>query len=803
MNDLKFAFRQLLKNPGFTAVAVLALALGIGACVAVFAFVDAALIKPLPYQDPGRLIAVYERTDTIPHSNLSYPDFRDWKADNRTLASLDVWTGSGYLLKTGEGARPTRSARVSAGFFQTLGIAPVLGRSFQEGDDLPGAPATVMLSHAAWRDWFDGSGDVIGKPAVLSGVTHTIIGVLPESFHFAPRGKADLWTPLQPVDGRELNRSFHNLYGVARLKDGVSPEAAEEDLAAIAKRLEDQYPDSNHGQGASVQPLAEAVMGSVRTPFLALLGCAGLLLLIGGVNVAGLLLVRTERRGREVAVRGALGASPGRLIRQFAVENLALTIVGGMLGLIAGVWAIQLLAALVPPEMLIRLPFLSDLGLNFRVVFFACALTIVVALAITGAPMSCLSWSNLSRGLAEGSRGSAGTTWKRLGGKLVVIELAVTMMLLTGAGLLGGSLHRLLRVDLGFQPDNLATIQVAAPDASYGDNTKAVALGREITSRVAGLPGVESVGIASLLPVTFNGNTDWIRFVGRPYDGGHIEVNQRDVSAGYLKTLQAKLVRGRYFTDTEDASQPRVAIVNRTFATRFFPNEDPLGKRFGDTSLSPGSIKEIVGVVEDIRDGSLDSEIWPTVFYPFNQDPDTYFAVVARVSPSAGSFIPTLVSTIHGIDPDLGTVDEATMIDRINDSPTAYLHRSSAWLVGGFAAAALLLGVVGLYGVIAYSVGQRTREIGIRIALGAQRGNVCRLILAEAGWLTAAGMLVGLAGSIGVATFLSKLLFETKPWDAPTLAAVSLVLGLASLIASYVPARRAARVDPMVALRSE
>ncbi len=803
MTDFKFAFRQLLKNPGFTAVAVLTLALGMCACIAVFAFVDAALIKPLPYRDPGRLIAVYESTDTIPRSNLSYPDFRDWKADNQALASLDVWTGSGYLLKTEEGTRPARSARVSAGFFQTLGVAPVLGRGFQEGDDLPGAPPIVILSHAAWRDWFGGGGDVIGKPVVLSGVTHSIIGVLPESFHFAPRGKADLWTPLQPVGGCELSRSCHNLYGVARLKDGVSTASAAADLAVIAKRLEELYPDSNRGQGASVQPLSEAVMGNLRTPFLALLGGAGLLLLIGGVNVASLLLVRMERRGREIAVRGALGASPARLIRHLVVENLAVTVIGGMLGLVASVWTIRLLMALLPPDMLIRLPFLSGVGLNWRVAAFACALTTMVTLLITGASLSRLPWSNLSRGLAEGSRGSTGTAWRRLGGKLVVVELAVTMMLLTGAGLLGGSLHRLLRVELGFQPDNLATIQVAAPDVSYGDAEKSVALGREITGRIASLPGVQSVGIASLLPVTFNGNTDWIRFVGRPYEGGHIEVNQRDVSADYLKTLQAKLVRGRYFTDADDASKPRVAIVNQTFARLHFPNQDPIGQQFGDTALSPGSIKEIVGVVEDIRDGSLDSEIWPTAFYPFNQSPDTYFAVVARVSQSGRSFVPTLVSTIREIDPEIGTIDGAAMTDRINDSPTAYLHRSSAWLVGGFATAALLLGVVGLYGVIAYSVGQRAREIGIRVALGAQRGKILQLILGEAGRLIVAGVIAGLVISIGTATFLRKLLFESEAWDAPTLIAVTLVLVIVSLLASFIPARRAARVDPMEALRRE
>jgi predicted permease len=372
-----------------------------------------------------------------------------------------------------------------------------------------------------------------------------------------------------------------------------------------------------------------------------------------------------------------------------------------------------------------------------------------------------------------------------------------------GAGLLGKSLYQLLHVDLGFEPNQLATVDVAAPPSSYKNDEQAVALGRQVVSRIASLPGVVSVGITSVRPVRFNGNTDWIRFVGRPYHGEHNEVNQRDVSADYFTTLGARLVRGRHFTDAEDRSAPRVVIINQALARQYFPGDDPLGKRIGNIELSPDSIKEIIGVVDDIREGALDSEIWPAVYYPFNQSPDTSFSLVVRTSQADGSVLPTLRAALHEVDRDLGSIGGTTMNNSISSSQTAYLHRSSAWLAGGFAGLALLLGVVGLYGVIAYSVSQRTRELGVRLALGAPRSSVYRLVLREAGALAATGMVLGLICSLAAATLMRRLLFGTPPWDVPTLAAVAVVLAGSALLASYIPARRAASVNPIEALRAE
>ncbi len=803
LQDLRYALRQLWKNPGFACTAILILALGIGAAVSIFAFVDAALIKPLPYLDPGRLVGVYERAKIIPRSNLSYPDYLDWKKLNQVFSSLDVWNGDGYLLSTAEGTQPTPGVRVSDGFFRTLGVTPMLGRDFEAGDDLPSSPRTVLLTYGAWQKWFGGKQDVVGQAVTLSGVPYTIIGVLRQEFNFAPRGAADFWTTLHDPNPCERSRGCHNLYGVARLKDGVSVQTALADMTSIAQQLEEQYPGTNRGQGAAVVPLSETIVGNIRPILLMLLSGAGSLLLIACVNVASLLLVRSESRKREIAVRAALGASPARLIRQIITEGLVMVIAGGVLGLITALWTMQILTKLIPSEMLAGMPYLEGLGLNFRVAAFACAISLLAAALFSITPALRLPLSRMREGLAEGGRGSPGTLWRRLGANLVVVELAIAMVLLVSAGLLGKSLYRLLHVNLGFQPDHLASLRVAAPEASYANDEQKVALGRQIVSRIANLPGVKSVGIASVLPVSFNGNTDWVRFVGRPFNGEHNEVNQREVSSDYFTTLSARLLRGRYFTDADDTSKPRVAIINQTMAKMYFPGEDPIGKKMGNLELELKSIREIIGVVDDIKEGPLDSEIWPAEYIPFNQSPDTFFCVIVRTSQAERSVLPALGAAIHQIDSNLGTMGEATMKQRIDGSQTAYLHRSSAWLVGGFAAVALLLGVVGLYGMIAYSVSQRTREIGVRMALGAERSSVYRLILKEAGWLTGLGIAVGLVCSVIAAILMRKLLFGTEAWDVPTLAVVSAVLTISALLASYIPARRAASINPVEALRAE
>jgi predicted permease len=803
LQDIRYASRQMRRNPGFACTAILTLGLGVCASVAIFAFVDAALIQPLPYKNPSRLVGVYESIGMVARSNLSYQDYLDWKKMNQVFSSLQVWNAAGYLLETAEGAKPAPAVRVSAGFFRTLGVRPMLGRDFLPQEDSPNGAATTILSFGVWQKRFGGSRDVLGRTVSLSDVPYTIIGVLPRSFQFAPRGGAEFWTTLHPLNGCEKRRSCHNLYGIARLKNGVTARKADASMKLIAAALEKQYPDSNRGQGAAVVPLSEAIVGRVRPVILTLLGAALLLLLIASFNVTSLLLVRSESRKREIAVRSALGASSARLFRQFAAEGLVLAGAAGLLGIISAEWVTQLLFNLIPADMAAGMPYLKGMGWNSDTLIFALAVSLVAALWFAITPTFRLSWPRLQEGLAEGGRGSSGTLWRRFGPNLVAVELAIAVVLLVGAGLLGQSLYRLLQVDLGFEPDHLATMQVYAAGPRYQNDEESARLGRQLVSRLASLPGVRSAGIADRLPVSGNGNTTWIRLVGRPYYGEHNEVNSRDVSPGYFTTVRAKLVRGRFFTDLDDASRPGVAIINQALAKKYFPGEDPIGQKIGDTQLSPNSIREIVGVVDDIREASLNERIWPAVYFPFAQSPDTYFSVIVRTSESADSLIPTMETAIHQLDPGLGTFGEATMNERIHDSPDAYTHRISTWLVGGFAALALLLSVVGLYGVIAYSVGQRTREIGIRLALGAQRKSVFRLILAEAIRLTALGMMAGFAGSLAAARLMHELLFGVRAWDPLTLAVVAAVLAVSTLLASYFPAHRATKVDPVVALRYE
>jgi len=803
LQDVRYALRQLRKSPGFAITAILILTVGIGASTAIFGFVDAALIRPLPYANPARLVDVTESVAMIPRANLSYPDYLDWKRLNQVFSSMVAYNTDGYLLRTPSGTEPVPAVRVTGDFFRTLGVAPLVGRDFHAGEDRLEAPQTVILSYAAWQKRFGARKEVAGETVTLSGVTYTIIGVLPESFQFAPMGITEFWTTLRPDNPCLQRRSCHGLYGIGRLKDGVTVEMARANMKAIARQLEEQYPTDNGGQGAAVAPLSEVFVKDVRPILLALLGGAGLLLLIACVNVSSLLLVRSESRKREIAVRGALGASRLRLVRQFSTEGLALAAVSGLLGLVVAQGAMRALMGLLSTDAMSSMPYLAGLGLNPHVVAFAAVISLGATILFSLTPTLRLPLSGMRDGLAEGGRGSAGTLWRRLGANLIVVELAVAVVLLVSAGLLGKSLYRLLHVEVGFQSDHLATTAVALSFATYAKDQQQVEVARKLVHRLESLPGVQSAAISSVLPVSFNGNTTWIRIAGHPYNGEHNEVNQRDVTAGFFPTIRARLLQGRYFTEFDDASKPRVVIINQTLAKKYFPGEDPIGKKIGDTELSPKSLCEVVGIVEDIRDGSLDEEIWPAVYYPFAQSADTFFNVVVRTSQAEAALLPAIVNAIHEVDPGIGTMQTMTMASKINDSPSAYMHRSSAWLVGGFASVALLLGVVGLYGVIAYSVGRRTREIGVRMALGAQRKSVYQLILLEAAWLIGIGIAAGLFCAVGAANLIRGLLFGVRSWDAATLAAVACVLAVFALLASYIPARRAAQVDPMEALRYE
>jgi macrolide transport system ATP-binding/permease protein len=803
IQDLRFALRQFRWNPGFAVTAILILTLGMGVSVAIFGFVDAALLEPLPYAAPNRLMSVDEMSAAFPRSNLSRADYEDWKRQNRSFTSIDAYTGMGYLLRTASGTVPVPAARVSDGFFSTLGVKMMLGRGFLPGEDLPGKPKITILTYGTWLKRFGGQRDVVGQSVSLSGVDYTVVGVLPRAFEFAPRRDSEFWVPLLDKSGCEQRRSCHNLFGVGRLRDGVTMEAARAEMKAIAAQLAAQYPGSNQGQGASVMPLAEIIIGPVRPIMLTLLAGAGLLLLIACVNVSGLVLVRSESRRREIAVRGALGATRTRLVRQFVTEGLLLAGAGCAGGVLAGGWLMTLLAHLIPKAMLTHLPFLGDVQLNAHVVLFAAAIAALAAFLLAAAPVLRLVFQDVREGLTEGDRGAAGRLWRRLGANLAVVELAVAMVLLVGAALLGQSFYKLLHVDDGFDTTHLATVQVMAPDTIYAKDDRRVALYREIERRLGALPGVESVGITSELPVQCNCDTDWIRIPGKPFHGEHNEVNQREVTSAYFATLKARLVRGRVFTSADDTNHPRVTVINEALAEKYFPGEDPIGKMIGEGDLASQSMRQVVGLIANVREGAVDDAVWPTEYFSMYRETDSFFSVAVRTAQDEKALLPDLVSTLHGIDANLGVFGEATMTGQIESSETSLLHQFSTWLVSGFAAMALVLGVVGLYGVIAYSVSRRTREIGVRMALGAQRGTVYAMVMRQAGRLTAIGLGIGVVSAIGASLLMRKLLFGVQAWDVPTLAGVALVLGCASMGASFLPARRAASLNPTEALRAE
>ncbi len=801
--DLRFALRQLRQNTGFAVTAIFILAIGMGVSVAIFAFADAALIQPLPYLAPNRLMDVGERSAMISRSNLSRADYDDWRRLNHSFSSLEAYTGTGFLLRTSSGSTPVPAARVTDGFFQMLGIHPMFGRDFRAGEDRPGGAKIVILTYGSWQSRFGSRTDIVGQSLALDGTTYTIVGVLPRTFEFAPRATAEFYVPLLDDNGCEQRRSCHNLFAIGRLRDGVTPKAAFEDMKAIAAQLAIQYPGSNQGQGAAVQPLSQLIIGPIRPVLVTLLAASGLLLLIASVNVASLLLVRSESRRREIAVRGALGATSARLSRQFISEGFLLAAAGCLGGLAVSIWTMDILRSLIPNSMANSVPFLSRVGLHVHSILLAAAVAVFATALLALTPILRLSFQDIRTGLGDGGRGAAGRFWRRMGANLVVIELAVAVVLLVGAGLLGKSFYRLLHVDFGFDARHLATLQMVAPDASYPKSEQKVALLRDVARRLSALPGVESVGFTSDLPVQCLCDTDWIRIVGKPFHGEHNEVVERDVSPGYLPTLKARLIRGRLFTEDDDSSKSQRIVINEALAQKYFPGEDPMGRKIANGSLDPKTMREIIGVIANVREGGLAEEQWPAEYEALYDGPDSNVAIAIRTAGDEQAILPEVIKTIHKLDPSLGTYGELTMAEQINNTQSAILHRFAMSIVAGFAFIALVLGVVGLYGVIAYSVSQRTREIGVRMALGAQRSTVYKMVMRQAGWLTALGVGIGLACAIGCSMLMSKLLFGVEAWDASTLAAVALVLGSASLAASFLPARRAASVSPTDALRAE
>jgi predicted permease len=803
VQDLRYAVRQLRRNPGFALTAVMIFALGLFASTAIYAFVDAALVKPLPYHAPSRLVALYEQIPVGDRYHLSYLDYQEWRRRNHVFSSLDVYRPEIVTLRNGSGAEEARGALISDGFFQTLGVVPSLGRDFHPGEEEPSAVPAVILSYEAWQKRFGADHGIIGRSMMINQESYVIVGVLPQGFHFAPVGRAEFWMTLRGLC--KGNSGCFPYYGVARLKDGVSLSAAAENLTAISRDLAQEYPKPNRDRTSTVLPLTEAILGNIKPMLLTLLSGAALLCLIGFVNVSSFLLVKTESRRREIAVREALGASRLRLIRQFVVEGLLLAICGLAVGLTLTLVSLDALRQQIPAHALMNMPYLDQMQWNLRIPLFAGMVSILGGVLFAAAPVFHLLGLEMHEGLCESGRSSSGRSWRRSGASLVVVELAITVVLLVSAGLLAKSFYRLLHVDTGIATDRLALVHVVRI-GTLDDAAHNIALEREILSQLSKLPDVESVGVAGE-PAVGSGEGFTSRFThfrvdGRAYIGEGHEALSQTVGVGYFETLRIRLITGRFFAATDDGSRTPVAVINQTMAQQEFDEESALGKRI-ISQYDPEHPIEIVGVVADLKDGPLDMKPTPAVYLPFDQNPTNNFYVSFRMSQPAGVVLSSAAKALRQLDPALIVDEEETMSDRISNSEAAYLRQSAAWVVGGFAGMALLLGTVGLYGVISYSVTQRRREIGVRVALGAQRSAVYGLVMREALWLSVAGIAGGLLCSLAGTVLLHSLLFGVTRWDSGTFLAVICVLLVSSLLASYLPALRAARVDPIIALRAE
>ena len=799
LHDLRHAFRQLSNNPGFTIIAVLVLALGMAGSIAIFAFVDSALVEPLPYRQSSRLVSIFRTDHNCRDCGLAYLDYLDFQKYNTSLASLDALELTVHRWKSPSGVKALRAARVSGSFFRTIGVSAMLGRVFVDTDNTPSAPRTVLLPFATWQSRFGGRPEVVGQSIILDDQPHVVIGVLPSDFHFALRA-AEVWTTIHDFDDCGKDRGCHSVYGIGRLRDGMSIETAAAEMRQLAARLAKEYPDSDSEQSAIVLPLSEAIRGAVRPTLLILLGSAGLLLLIACVNVAGLMLVRAENRRRETAVRLALGASTARVIRLYVIDGLSIALCAMALGLSVDFWMIPRLYTLIPERSLRGMPFFHGVGLHAWVLVFAAVVVLLAVVLCSVLPVLWLWSSNLRADLAEGGRGSTSMAWRRFGSNLVAVELAIAMVLLASAGLLEKSLYGLVHERLSFLPDHIATLEMDHTDARYND-VQLRMLSNRLMERISGLPGVQAAANTSELPVTCNCGWNPFRLVGHAPDRQQREVLKRIVSADYFQVLRADLLRGRWLNQQDDDTRQKVVLINRTLAREFFADEDPIGKMVGDGDLSPSSLRRIVGVVDDIHEGTLGETIMPAVYYPFLQNPDGRLFLTVRTQQAPEQLMPAIESAIQQVDPDIGVRNQFTMVQRIDNA--AFFNRSSAALVGGFAAAALLLAVIGLYGVVAYSVSRRNGEIGVRMALGAGRGAVYRLILSEAGLVAGIGIAIGLLCSVGAAAVLRSLLFGVNAWDVPAVLAIAVVLEACALAGSYLPARKAASLNPLDALRAD
>lgn len=803
--DVRFAARGLRSRPGFTMTVLLTLALGIGANAAIFTVVDALLLRPLPYTAPDRLVHLWETYDSRvdQRSEASFPDYLDWRARNRVFTDLAGYQGSGVVLG---GATPqiVGAARTTANFFDVLGVKAFIGRTFVRDEDAVGAPRVVVLSFGFWTRQFAGDRGIVGKTIQLDGAPATVIGVLPKDFAFARQAGADIWATIDRTERARQQRGNHWLNIVARLKPGITVAVAGADLSTIMRDLAREYPPTNARRDGQVVPLQQEFVGSVRPLLLLLYGAVVVVLLIACANVANLLLIRGAERGREIAVRVALGAGKTRLIRQLLTESLLLAILGGAGGVLVAKLGVHWLLGLLPTHPIRGIPSLNGIGLDLRVVAYAIGVSLVAGIAFGLIPALRMTGPALYDSLKSASRGAIGGA-SRLRDGLVVAELALTVILLSGATLFGRSVLQLLAINPGFRAEHVLTTTVILPrsqPASVPASVPASETFRRLTQRVREIPGVESVGMVARLPLDF-GNSVGLNIVGlpKPAPGSDPSASYREVDPGYFATMEIPLVSGRNFGPGDDLKAPFVAIVNRAFVREYMSGMEPVGQRFTtgggkDTAL-------IVGVVGDVPIGSIEDKIPPTLYLSLAQSPETAMAMTIRTSAPLDQISRSVRAAFAEIDPT-GVLTSMTSMDEvITTSTSVFMRRFPLYLVSAFALTALVLAVVGIYGVVSYSVAQRTREMGIRMALGAQPSSLVRLVMRHGGGMGLLGIAAGIAGALVVGRFADKLFYGVHAGDPSTYLIVALILGTIAVAATILPARRATRVDPAVALRAE
>ena len=803
LQDLRYAVRMLANRPAFTVVAVLALALGIGANTAIFSVVNAVLVRPLAYKEPGRLLMVWENHEARegPKTEWTSPvTFGDWRDQNQVFDGIAAFQFWGPTVTGGAEPESLNGAAVSHDMFQTLGVDPSLGRSFRAEEDRAGGERVVILGHGLWKRRFGADASILDRTVPLNGEPYTVIGIMPEGFRFPIISNAEAFVPLMQTVNPTCGRGCYTLRTIARLKPGVTIERARQEMGALAEGLAEKYPEANTGVGVTLVSLQEQVVGQMKPMLLVLLGAVGFVLLIACANVANLMLARAATREREIAIRTALGASRARLIRQLLTESLLLALIGGALGLLLAFWLVDVMVAFSPAGT----PRIEEVSIDIMVLVFTIVVAVLTGLVFGLVPALSTTKPNFSHSLKEGKGTDKASGGKAVRNILVVTEVALALMLLIGAGLLMKSFANLLHVDPGFNPANVMTLQLNLPVTRYPEGRQVFAFYADLLGRIKTLPGVESVAACSVLPLAGN-DTDISFFIeGRPAPGpGEKQAAWYSrVTSDYFHTMGIGVVSGRPFDEREQATSPRVLIISETLARRYWPGEDPVGKRLsmGGNPDKP-NWREVVGVARDVKQFGIDADARPTIYIPHAQSSSRFMTVTVRTTSEPTSIITAVRSQISNMDKELAISNISSMEEMVATSIAP--SRLIMLLLAVFAGLALILAAVGIYSVIAYGVTERTREIGIRMALGAQAADVLKLIVGHAAMLTLAGVAIGLAGAFALTRFMKSLLYEVDTFEPVTFTAISLLLVGVALVASYIPARRAAKVDPMVALRYE